>query len=1218
MHSSHLAWSVTLARRTCQKKSLHILQKTWIDAQQTPSLESRLRTLRKTSFFVANTDGSRMRFLISKFGPVSSDDNGLSWYCCGGVEKSKAGRFTYDGRKFRTFFLTSVYDREGKNWVKEDKKASLDHRLFQGYGVKALSMKAFDVCGNGTEFQMLDPKKFLSKTNGYRVTDSVPVVDSAFMLSKPLVQFNSPTVQLAAFVMRYREEFARLPAAQQVDRVFVPIDAPSSLAAGPKRRQDQSARAGGKRKQLPTAPFSSAAVVLPAPVPPSDRQGRDAAELSSEAIDYDDGAVHYRAGPQHPSRGGAGASDDEECKGQDGEGGGWVGEGGGEEGEGGGEEEEGGGEGDDGNEGDVEGEDDGMDEKRDDVGEEVEDNRSSQFHRRHHNESQGRCEDDACRVGDAVDAGGQPAASRGMSQSDDQTKDGRDEPGSRGKRKRGEASTSPASRTKQARADAVNEARGALTASQEARTPRKTAGGGRSGSRGSGRGGGRKGSQRSRAPELRDSGDEGEGVGPRMPEDIEELVQHAAPGRRITPDEFFQRDSAEFDWYAVCGQHTAEAMKRLVGKDSPAVKVYGLRTYSKVDMTCCEREVALLLLMSGKVVATKVRVTPPRVNTECLLDIMRKERYMVRMFNYVVFRAEGRAGDEWNDDFFMSYKDLEERYASNGLCADEWEKQREKLHSNLVKTIPQRLGGVEEARQGDESAAYSIWEREPGKLRKLCGSFVGEAEGVFLLDRAHTGLVWKLLLAGNNVIVCDDAAKDIAYLTKFVDLLVKDGRFECRLEKPRATHRTNRDMYHKLAPKRLKVWEYLFRDAPDGHLDGGYIYRKAKVTETLKHYHGALTGAFETFVARCEILRFDLHKDKLTFKDYADLAKSGEGFNPVDSEEDSSDSDFEIEKDTNATRWCGKSAAMEHSVKGYGPGQSEGCSNLPPANSVASGVDRVVYTPVEDDEDDDLDIPAQPTKLAPGDPIPPRFCADANNVYFLDDKYACTNEDKWGHDIIWHDGIFEPCIQGGEWKMAVKYVSKGWRPFPRMVERAAALESMDVDSREDAAPVPEAATGNTMGEQREDGGTTFGVKPPLPEAGNMPAGKNTIGAISVATGDTSQGEKVSLDKPADAGATYGSLLAIGAALAGTSEMVSESTAGMGVTGMSLHPPTCTSKGDAHYTTTPQGGVTGDDGNGGNAGGSPRSRNIEDMTTDDEDGVEGEKGMSDPTRAENEG
>ncbi|GBG77875.1 hypothetical protein CBR_g25807 [Chara braunii] len=450
------------------------------------------------------------------------------------------------------------------------------------------------------------------------------------------------------------------------------------------------------------------------------------------------------------------------------------------------------------------------------------------------------------------------------------------------------------------------------------------------------------------------------------------------------------------------------------------------------DLTCREREVALLLLMKGKVVATNVKVLPPRVNPECLLDIMRKERYM----------------------------DLEDRYGPNGLCAAEWEKERDKLHVNKVKMVPRRLGGVEEARQGaglgpttamykeapfhlkvfiyiaidkldllraevkrsarhivwdklgkqttllpvcmpskevlaapddivaaaqkmtcraaivdipssnfsttwtshefdalhilmtkccgrnwvlfffapqkvqsdvlhhlfrwedvevilgtwkrvdrppnditrygnmattsrdmmaialhaeggdlkkvtvkprldndlttvhvveekfrkcqgkqggmegDDSAVYSIWEREPGKLRSLCGSFVGDAEGVFLLGRAHAGLVWELLLAGNNVIACDELAKDIAYLTKFVDILVKDERFDCHVEKPRCKHRSNRDMFHKLGRKRPKVWEYLFRDASQGRLDGNYIYRRAKDTKTPKHYYGALTGAF--------------------------------------------------------------------------------------------------------------------------------------------------------------------------------------------------------------------------------------------------------------------------------------------------------------------------------------------------------------------------------------
>ncbi|GBG72214.1 hypothetical protein CBR_g11146 [Chara braunii] len=1055
-----------------------------------------------------------------------------------------------------TFFLTSVYDGEGKNWVKEDKKVSLDLRLFQGYGVKVFSMKAFDVRGNGTEFRMLPPEQFLSKTNGYRT--------------------------------------------------------------------------------------------LPTPVLPSARQGRDAAEQSSEATDYDDGALRHLASPQHRSRGGTSAFDEEECEGQ--------------EGEGGGEE------GVDGNEEDAEGEDNDMNEERDVGGEDVEDNRFSQCERRLGNNSRACCEDDAYGVGDADGVGGQPAISHGMSQSYNQAKDERDKHGSRGKRKRGEASTSPASQTKQARTNA-----------------------------------------RVRTQELRDSGDEGEGVAPRMPEDVDELVQRTTPldttrcffleydeqgfarqdvhvvnvavrrikrnprgrilhnhrslsekivrvienviessitadpgawdrpelilapvdpngvvdgqGRRITPDEFFQRDSAEFDWYVVCGQHTAEDIKRLVAKDSAAVKVYGLKAYSKVcqsamakfrltcrggwrgacqvrtkmrsrgrrslyhciyardgpkgstvswndlcpsyfknfeAMICPEREVTVLLLMKEKVVATNVKVTPSRVNTECLLDIMRKERYTVRMFNYVVFRTKGRADEEWNDDFFMSYKDLEERYAPNGLCAGESEKEWEKLHSNKVKTVPRQLGGVEEARQGaglgptkvmykkasfhfkvfiytvidkldllraevkriassarhlvwdklgrqttllpvcigsssdvtrydniattsrdfmtivlhaeggdlknvtvatrllnaltevhvvedkfekcqgkhgdvegDESVAYSIWEREPDKLRKLCTSFVGEAEGVLLLGRAHTSIVWEFMLAGDNVIACDESAKDIAYFTKFIDILVKDDRFNCRLEKPRSTHRNNRDMYHKLGPKRLKVWEYLFRDAPEGRLDGRYIYKKAKVTNALKHYHRALTGAFEKFVARCGILKFDLHKDQLTFKDNANLAKSGEGFNLVDSEEDSSDSEIEIENDTNAAAWRGQSAAMERDGREYGPGRSEGCSNPSPTSSIAPMVDQVECTPIEDDEDDEIDIPDEATKLAPGNPIPPNFCVDPNSMCFLEDKYGRTSEDKWGHDIIWHDDILKSCIQGGEWKMAVKYVS-GWRPFARM------------------------------------------------------------------------------------------------------------------------------------------------------------------------------------------
>ncbi|GBG75521.1 hypothetical protein CBR_g20152 [Chara braunii] len=592
---------------------------------------------------------------------------------------------------------------------------------------------------------------------------------------------------------------------------------------------------------------------------------------------------------------------------------------------------------------------------------------------------------------DAVGAAhGQPSTSRGISLSQSRSKGGHDSHAMQGpkvKKRTRETCPSASTHKRQARTDTGNEARGALTASQEARPPRKNSQGGRSGGQGGGRGGGgrggvRKDSQRVRPQELRDSGDEGEGVDPRMPKDADEPVQRVAP-IDTTCCFFLKYDNQGFatqDVYAlrvdvmrikripcgrilfnhrslsenivrgvenaiessintdsgawdrpelvlapvhrndiVGGQGRRITADRILGKGPDRVRLVRCSTVSWKDLcpsyfknfgdlTCREREVALLLLMKGKVVATNVKVFSPRVNTECLLDIMRKERYMVSMFNYILFRAEGRADDEWNDAFFMSYKDLEDRYGPNGLCAAKWEKERDKLHVNKVKMVPRRLRGVEEARQGrpnditrydnmammsrdmmaivlhaeggdlkkvtvkpllhndlttvhvveekfgkcqgkhggiegDDSAVYSIWEREPGKLRSLCGLFVGEAEGMLLLGRAHAGLVRELLLTCNNVIACDESAKDIAYLTKFVDILVKDERFVCHVEKPRCKHRSNRDMFRKLGRKRLKVWEYLFRDAPQGRLDGNYIYRKAKVTGTLKHYHGALTSA---------------------------------------------------------------------------------------------------------------------------------------------------------------------------------------------------------------------------------------------------------------------------------------------------------------------------------------------------------------------------------------
>ncbi|GBG67169.1 hypothetical protein CBR_g84833 [Chara braunii] len=445
-------------------------------------------------------------------------------------------------------------------------------------------------------------------------------------MSKPLVQFNSPMDLLPGVVKRYREDFSKLPPDQQTDCVFLPFE------AGSKSRRQTPSATTGKTKQLPGGPSGTN---LPSP---SVRGGRDLAQGSSEATEFDDMLLHQRNVGRENSQGSAIALDEDND-----------------------EDEEGGSVGphDDGsNEADVEVGDDNME----DQGGLADEDADTPMH--------GHDISPASAVGAAI---GQPSTSRGISLSQSRSKGGHDShaiQGPKARKRTRETSPSASTHKRQARTDAVNEACGALTASQEVRPPRKNSPGGRSWGQGGGRGGARKGSQRVRPQELWDSGDEGEGVDPRMPEDADEPVQRVAPidtthcffleyddqgfatqdvhavhvdvmrikriprgrilfnhrslsenilrgienaiessigtdlgawdrpelvlapvdrndivggqGRRITPTEFLERDLAEFDWYAVCGQHTIEAMKRLVRKGSPAVKVYALNAYSKV------------------------------------------------------------------------------------------------------------------------------------------------------------------------------------------------------------------------------------------------------------------------------------------------------------------------------------------------------------------------------------------------------------------------------------------------------------------------------------------------------------------------------------------------------------------------------------------------------------------------------------------------------------
>ncbi|GBG72785.1 hypothetical protein CBR_g12353 [Chara braunii] len=697
-----------------------------------------------------------------------NDDNGATWYCCGGVEKSESARNTYDGRTFNTFFLTSVFDKDGTNWVKEDKKVGLDLRLFQGYSVKAFSMKAFDVRGDGTELRMLTAEQFLSRTNGYRVTGCLLVVESSLELTKPLAKFSSPADQLPGVVKEYREAFSRLPLDQQADCAFVPF-----VTSSRKSRQMPSAPVG-KRKQLAACP----APPLPAASPsslPTVRGGHNIAQCSSEATEYDDRNLYghnaARDGAQERATALTERNEEEEDRGSCGP-----------------------------------REDDGDDEYMD-VGDE-------------NMQDQNMLGDDD--VGVTLEHG---------------------------------------------------------------------------------------------------------------PGNIPTGFVGAVVGRPLSSPAIWHSQGGSQGGHDLQEHGGSKSRKRTRGED--------------------------LAVVAAAVVAQEK--TRGYFNVSAF-DNTRENRVMMLSFEDVVrdmmqwwidnHRIEGPKGK-------VSDKDV--------VVVAHQKKWQNFLRASMGKAC-------------DKAFVKQALENEYSKDRsnKLRG---------YMNLATSTEVVWPLVEKSFEM---------------FNEGKLSVGNGKIPLDMP-------------------------------GRLDGKYIYRKAKATETLKHYHGALTGAFETFVARCEIFKFDLRKDKLTSKDYAELAKSGDGFNPVDSEEDSSDSDLELGEDTCAEVPRGGMVQAHDD----GTVHSHGGSISVAAPSVASMVAPSKSAALQDigrcggNEEDNIEILGEASTLAPGDAIPSAYCADPDTIYFLEGKHTHTGEDQWGHDIIWHEGVLQPCIQDGEWKMAVKYTS-GWKTFRRM------------------------------------------------------------------------------------------------------------------------------------------------------------------------------------------
>ncbi|GBG91359.1 hypothetical protein CBR_g52246 [Chara braunii] len=114
------------------------------------------------------------------------------------------------------------------------------------------------------------------------------------------------------------------------------------------------------------------------------------------------------------------------------------------------------------------------------------------------------------------------------------------------------------------------------------------------------------------------------------------------------------------------------------------------------DMTAREKQVALHHMMRGDVIVTSRSVPRGRCNMADLVKYTLRERYMVRMFNYILFKAEGRSKEEWSADFFIGYTTILERYNKNGLTDEKWTEERDRIPNDKARKVSRRLGGPDE------------------------------------------------------------------------------------------------------------------------------------------------------------------------------------------------------------------------------------------------------------------------------------------------------------------------------------------------------------------------------------------------------------------------------------------------------------------------------------------------------------------------------------------
>ncbi|GBG77274.1 hypothetical protein CBR_g23603 [Chara braunii] len=120
-------------------------------------------------------------------GPVIfMKDDGGHFYVCGGIDSFGVDKFAGEERYY-DFHLTTCFNSGGVELPGKYKKVSLHLSGFAGYGMNAVALPPFDRSKKQKVVQMVGPIELLKKTPCYKVTGFKVKVDSNVHLSTPFV-----------------------------------------------------------------------------------------------------------------------------------------------------------------------------------------------------------------------------------------------------------------------------------------------------------------------------------------------------------------------------------------------------------------------------------------------------------------------------------------------------------------------------------------------------------------------------------------------------------------------------------------------------------------------------------------------------------------------------------------------------------------------------------------------------------------------------------------------------------------------------------------------------------------------------------------------------------------------------------------------------------------------------------------------------------------------